>query len=141
VIINKECFSDEQEHRRILDYLIAELAKVINLDTGTPIVQDIFATQDEYHGAHLERMPDIMIVWDNDTPVSRVGSAAIGELVQAKLPDWSGTHRPYSLAILWSFKEKIELKSTSGSILDVAPTLADYAGASMATTQGRSVLA
>lgn len=141
VIINKKRFSDQKEHRRVVDFLIAELAKVINLDTQTPIVRDIFATRDEYRGAHLERMPDIMILWDNDNPVSRVGSTAIGELAQNKLPDWSGTHRPYSLATLCSFTEKIELKSSSGSILDVAPTLADFAGASMPTPQGRSFLA
>lgn len=141
VIINRELFPGEQDRRRIADNLLKELASVVNVDTGTPIVRDIFTTSDEYHGAHLDRMPDIMIVWDNDARLSRVGSSTIGEIVQTKLPDWSGTHRPYSMATLCSFVEEIELRSANGSILDVAPTLAEFAGATMPSAQGKSLLA
>ena len=140
VIINRDLVSGDEDLRRISELLISELASVVNLDTGTPIVKDMFRTSDEYHGAYLDRMPDVMIVWDNETRVSRVGSPSIGEVTQAKLPDWSGTHRSYSMVTLCSPHGDIELRTGTGTILDVAPTLAAFAGATMPGVQGQSVL-
>ena len=141
IIINRELVSDHAAVRRVADFLLQELAGVVNLDTGTPIVEDIFVTSDEYHGAYLGRMPDIMIVWDNDTRVRRVGSPSIGELVQEKLPDWSGTHRAHSMVALYSPDGRVDLRTGTGTILDVAPTLADFAQGRMPGVQGRSMLA
>ena len=61
-------------------------------------------------------------------------------MVQTKLPDWSGTHRPYSLLVMKSSEDSIRLKDGKGSVLDIAPTLAAFAGGEMMGVQGKSLL-
>ena len=51
-------------------FLTAELMKVVNADTGEPLIKDIVVTRREYSGEYLEKLPDLLVTWNRNAPIS-----------------------------------------------------------------------
>ena len=67
--------------------LTADLLALVHVDSGLPMVKSVKRTRDLYCGEHLDRLPDLLVEWDD---TERLGSAGCGNpggsLVRARSP-------------------------------------------------------
>jgi hypothetical protein len=53
---------------------------LVNPDTGHRIVDAVLRSGIIYKGKYLDRLPDLLVVWNRNSTISAVASPAIGEL-------------------------------------------------------------
>jgi predicted AlkP superfamily phosphohydrolase/phosphomutase len=108
--------------------LIRELRELVNLDTGTPVVQDVIRTSELYRGERGDRLPDLLVVWQRTAPIASAGSPKIGEVRRPYPLYRSGNHVPDGF--LAASGPGVVPAGLSGpiSVTDVAPTIAAFLG-------------
>lgn len=125
-----------------LDELFASLRRDLlelrNLDTGKPVVDDVVRVADYCTGDQLDEMPDFFVIWNRESPIERVGSAKIGEIVQRRHGNRTGDHRPDSVFFARGAGIRPGRAQTA-SIMDIAPTVAAILGVTIAGTDGRII--
>jgi predicted AlkP superfamily phosphohydrolase/phosphomutase len=123
----------------LCDELTRELGRIVNLDTGRPVVRRVIRTRDEYAGPHLGLLPDLLIEWTNDAPVYRIGSDRIGELRGEYRYCRSGDHHPGGMFIGVGPGIAHGRLDRTVSILDFAPTLGAMLGVEIPDADGRCI--
>ena len=81
----------------VLDEIISELSKVTNVDTGTPLVEEFIKTRDMHDGCCVDRLPDLLVRWDQRYPIHALKSETIGTIDQNFENTRSGDHSSYGL--------------------------------------------
>lgn len=128
------------DYASVCNFLVREISAITIVDSGRPLALDVFRTTDVYSGENVDRLPDVMIEWNHEGPISAVTSPAVGVIAQTRPPDWSGTHRAGGLLLTRVPGGESQRLGRSLSVLDVAPTLAALVGVELADVDGRSVL-
>jgi hypothetical protein len=125
------------EADELLRFLTSELKKVVNADTGEPLITDIVVTREEYSGVHLERLPDVLVTWNRSAPIERVSSDTIGELSREYIDNRTGDHTPDGLCLL--FGDGVDLRGEAAAIrtADLAPSIARFFGIELHDHDGR----
>ena len=131
------------EYDRICAQLVADIAEVINDETGEPLAKEILITREHYQGENLDYLPDILVTWNRSAPINAVRSAKIG-LVDATglITDVrSGDHRPggrfFALADDWPHQRL----QKNVKVEDFAPTIAQLLSVELEDTDGNPILA
>lgn len=57
------------EREALCDYLISALNELADPDSGTPIVESVWRTEEVFSGPHNERLPDLFVEWRRDRPI------------------------------------------------------------------------
>ena len=122
------------------NWLIEALRAVRIVDSGEPLVADIFRAGDRYAGENIDLLPDILIEWNQASSISALTSADIGIVRQARLPDWSGTHSQRSMVMIHLPGHGEGSLPATASVLDLAPTLAGLCGLPPLDCEGTSLL-
>lgn len=125
------------EADKLLGFLTKELMKVVNADTGEPLIKDIVVTRKEYSGAYLEKLPDLLVTWNRNAPIERVSSDAIGELSQEHLDNRTGDHTPDGICILWGHGIDAGGEAPAVRTADLAPSIAHFFGVELCDHDGR----
>jgi len=113
----------KEEYARVEDFIISELLKIVDPETGRKIVQDAFRREDIYHGPYVSEAPDIVFLTKNleYAATDRIyGSSLVSEPVHKG----RGTHRMNGIFIAYGPDIKNtgeELKKAR--ITDLAPTI------------------
>jgi predicted AlkP superfamily phosphohydrolase/phosphomutase len=125
------------ETDQLLRFLTTELRKVVNADTGEPLIADIVVTREEYSGAHLEKLPDVLVTWNRSAPIERVRSDTIGELSREYIDNRTGDHTPDGICIL--FGNGVDGRGEAAPIrtADLAPSIARFFGIELHEHDGR----
>jgi hypothetical protein len=112
----------------LLQFLATELGKVVNADTGEPLVSSVVVTRQEYSGDYLDRLPDLLVTWNRNAPIERVRSDTIGELRREHLDNRTGDHTPDGICILHGHGIDAGGEAPPIAVADLAPSIARFFG-------------
>ena len=90
---------EPQDADALLAWIAAELAKIVNIDSGEPLVQEVVRVATHYQGPHLDHLPDLTIMWNKSHPIRAVRSETIGTIWQEYADARTGDHKPDGLFI------------------------------------------
>ena len=111
--------------------IAGKLAKLMDPESGHPLVSDAVDLGERYCGPYLESSPDLMIGWYDGYRTSwdaAVGKVA-GDLVQNNTKSWSGDHcLDPALVPGILFTNRSVTREEELSIVDIAPTVLDLYG-------------
>jgi predicted AlkP superfamily phosphohydrolase/phosphomutase len=118
--------------------LSADLLALVNLETGRPLARQVVRTDALYTGENLDMLPDLLVEWENETPVRSVWSPKTGRLHGEYGYIRSGDHRPAGLVLVRGpgippgVVEAVD-------ITDLAPTIAARLGVELEDCDGAVV--
>lgn len=117
--------------------LASDLLAFVNLDSGRPLVRRVLRTADLYErGERFDDLPDLLVEWDRESPVSRIHSPRTG-LIQGSAPiGRTGAHKPEGLFIAVGSRIPRGRVAQPVSITQVGPTLAAFLGVSLPGADG-----
>ena len=99
--------------------------RLIDQFTGKPIVRDVLRADRVFLGPARNRFPDLLVLWQDETPAATVCSDEIGRISVAFPDQRAGNHTPHGFAIIYGHAVDRGQK-TSGLIVDIAPTILRY---------------
>jgi len=128
-----------EEYDAFCRELEADLKAFLNLDTGRPLVRNVLRTADIYGGEHVRDLPDILVEWDRDSPISRISSPKTGVIEEVFPGRRTGDHKPEGLLFARGpgiapgrLDEPIDIER-------MAPTVAARLGVKLPGTDARPV--
>ena len=105
------------------------LRALINPHTKKHIVREVFQTDEIFPGPQRERLPDLIVAWQDEPGIDGAYSEEIGA-VTGSLPDpRSGNHKPQGVAIFYGAGIRKQHVSEA-RIVDIAPTILKHFGLS-----------
>ena len=100
--------------------------ELINPATSKKAVKKVIKVRDRYTGKYINELPDIIIKWEGENPISSLYSSRIGT-VTGELPDKrTGAHQTYGFFIAYGKETKPLGKLDEKNIMDIAPTILNY---------------
>ncbi|MCZ6893138.1 MAG: alkaline phosphatase family protein, partial [Gammaproteobacteria bacterium] len=129
-----------KEYGAVCQELEEKLLRIVNADSGLPLVKEIHRTSDIYHGERRDQLPDLLVTWNQvDGSLERVFSPDIGEMRHENLSFRTGDHRPYG--IFFAEGPSINRRGDIGSVtaMDFAPTFAGFFGITLPATDGKAI--
>jgi predicted AlkP superfamily phosphohydrolase/phosphomutase len=128
------------EYEELCGAITGSLRRLVDADTGRPVVREVFHTDEIFPGPERQRLPDLLVSWNDDAPIEAVRSEG-GRLIRERsLDPRSGNHRPDGFAIVCGAGLPPG-RAAAGSLLDVAPTVLGTLGLEpTAVMPGRSWL-
>ncbi|NPV07585.1 MAG: hypothetical protein HPY83_06435 [Anaerolineae bacterium] len=137
VYINRGLVGEGEEYERLREELIERLGKLLDPDTGTPVVRRVFRREEIYSGSHLDQAPDLVVL-DEDAYHNRAG---LGQAeVFARSWRWKGNNRYQGLFILAGEGIRAGHRLEGARIVDLAPTLLHLAGVAVPEDMDGQVL-
>lgn len=111
------------EYESLCNELTKELSQLINIDTGKKAVCEVLRVDQIHEGEYIDELPDIIVVWAGDAPISGLYSPRIGTVTGENRHDRVGAHTSYGFLI--AFGKHITKGRTfeGANIMDIAPTL------------------
>jgi predicted AlkP superfamily phosphohydrolase/phosphomutase len=131
--------------------LQARLLEIVNAETGRPLVARVRRTAEMYAGEHRDALPDLLVEWNDATPLGssalgppgagrvRARSDAIGVLEGTNDYARTGEHRPDGWLIAAGPGIPHRRLERTVSLLDVAPTAAAMLGVPLPGVDGRPI--
>jgi predicted AlkP superfamily phosphohydrolase/phosphomutase len=118
-----------REFDALCDRLAEDLAELVNLDTGRPLITSVLRTSDLYPGPMRHALPDLLVEWEKSGPINRVASPKIGTVVRRYHGVRTGDHVKKRGLVL-GFGPGIAAGPIDRSIraMDLAPTFAGVLG-------------
>ena len=115
------------EYEEICRKVSRALKDLVDAQTGKPVVEEVFLTDEIFPGPERDSLPDLIVSWKNGKQIDRVASKKVGN-ISGKLPDpRSGNHRAEGFALLYG-PDIAKRKRTEGHLLDIAPTILSFYG-------------
>jgi predicted AlkP superfamily phosphohydrolase/phosphomutase len=123
------CVAPGREFDALCDRLAQDLAEIVNLDTGRPLITSVLRTSDLYPGPMCHALPDLLVEWEKSGPINRVASPKIGTVVRRYHGVRTGDHVKKRGLVL-GFGQGIAPGPIDRSIraMDLAPTFAALLG-------------
>lgn len=119
--------------------LIRDLSAFVNLDTGKPLVKRVLRTSDLYQGERLRDLPDLLVEWDRDAPISRIHSPKTSVIEGTFSGGRTGDHKAEGLVFVRGpgiVPRRLERRV---DITQFAPTIASLLGVPLAHTDARPI--
>lgn len=120
--------------------LTEKLLRIVDADTGQPLVKEIHRSADLHQGDRVDQLPDLLVTWNQvGGKLSRVTSPDIGEMRHENLSFRTGDHRPEG--IFFAQGPSVEQRGDVGraNAMDFTPTFAAFLGAEVPVTDGRKI--
>jgi predicted AlkP superfamily phosphohydrolase/phosphomutase len=114
-----------------------ELCRIINKESGKPLVEKIVHTNQEYHGLQTQMLPDLLVIWNRDAPIRRLISPVLGTIDVSPSTARTGDHTPNALLMVHAASAG-RIPGTS-RLEDIAPTIADLLGVNLPHIDGRAL--
>jgi predicted AlkP superfamily phosphohydrolase/phosphomutase len=116
------------EYDAFCDTLTSDLLAFVNLETGRPLVRRVLRSSEVYEGERLQDLPDLMVEWDRDSPVSAISSPKTGT-IRGKFPGIrTGDHKPEGMVFAMGPGIRPGRLPRPISITEFAPTIAARLG-------------
>ncbi len=127
-----------QEYEQVRNSIIDGISRLKDPDTGEKVVHRIYAREEIFHGACLEKAPDIIIMWKNCEYITRqsYGLSSVGEKYKyissnlrtgevGKLMslEQTGAHRSHGIMMFSGRPFESGKKVRHSRIVDIAPTV------------------
>ncbi len=116
------------EYQAVCNEVTEALGELKHLETGRPIVRAVLRPQEMWEGPYSSVLPDLLVLWANETLVDGAYSERLGTIRCAYPERRTGAHRKG--AFLAAAGPRIAKGAIPGhaSILDLAPTFLHLAG-------------
>lgn len=115
------------EYNEICSRIREVLKTLVNPHTGKPIVREIYHTDQIFPGPQRERLPDLLVDWQDEPVLNGAYSDQVGQL-NGKVSDLrSGNHTPKGFAIFYG-PGIGKQQASEAHIVDIAPTILQYFG-------------
>jgi predicted AlkP superfamily phosphohydrolase/phosphomutase len=123
----------------VREELAAALRTLENRATGRRAVREVVSTDEAFPGPRRDRLPDLIVVWENEAEITDLHGPGIGT-VRALSPDGrKGSHAPPGFALMRGPALPRGASFEGGSVLDLAPTLYERFGVPIpAGVEGRA---
>lgn len=121
--------------------LSRDLLTLVNLDTGKPVVRKVLRTADLYHGEQMDHLPDLMVEWNQEAPISSIYSPKTGRIEGIFSGNRTGDHKPNGIFMVMGPSITPGRLERTVSIMDFAPTLALLLGVGLPKIDGQPILA
>ena len=116
------------EYKEICGKISLTLKSLSHPQTGKPVVEEVFLTDEVFPGPERDKLPDLIVSWRDGGQIDAVTSKEIGT-VSGKLPDSRrGNHRGEGFALLCG-PGVAKGRKAEGHLLDIAPTVLSFYGA------------
>ena len=125
----------------LVELLREELATVINIETGEPVVERVVLLEERMERpAGGDTWPDLFIEWNRRRPIETVWSPSAGRVHRPDCNMRTGDHRARSLLLVADPGAPRGEREETASI-DIAPTLAALVGVELEGIDGKSWMA
>lgn len=122
------------EYDAFCESLSRDLLAFVNLDTGRPLVKRVLHTADLYSGEHVQDLPDLLVEWDRDDPISRIHSPKTGVIEEVFPGRRTGDHKPEGLLFARGTGIAPGRLDRPIEITQLAPTIASLLGVRLPKT-------
>jgi predicted AlkP superfamily phosphohydrolase/phosphomutase len=119
--------------------LSRELRNLRDPLSGRPIVDSVIRTEDLFPGAASANLPDLLVVWRRDFPISGAQSPRVGTIMKPRIGRRPGNHVPGGLFFAKGFTRGQGELQEPGSIMDLAPTIAALLGVRLGSVEGKVI--
>jgi predicted AlkP superfamily phosphohydrolase/phosphomutase len=127
------------EYEAFCDALTKDLLAVVNLDTGRPLVTRVLRTADLYQGERVRDLPDLLVEWDRDAPISRIHSPKTGVIEEVFPGKRTGDHKPEGLLFARGSGIAPRRLDQPIEITQLAPTIASMLGVRLPKTEAEPI--
>lgn len=118
-------------------YLARELSQVVNVESGEPIVDAVWRSDELYGPAAREVLPDLLVDWKVRRPIETSYSPTTG-IVQLRDEWWrTGDHEPDGLVLALGADVRPGTSMPDLRTEDIAPTIADALDVTLEDVDGR----
>lgn len=129
------------EFDAVIARLRRELLAIENVDTGAPLVRDVWRSDSLYRGPEHDRLPDLFVEWHRGGPMRGARSPRIGTIRGTTGSTRTGDHRPAGLFALRGCGVQAGRLTSTVPAVDIAPTIAAQLGVTMSNAQGTPISA
>jgi predicted AlkP superfamily phosphohydrolase/phosphomutase len=117
------------EYTEYVDALVAELSSLVNIDTGEPVLGQVFRADTHLDPLELTGGNDLTIWWSKAAPIRAVKSATLGRFDTETKEKRTGEHIMHGALIINDSRFEAGNRNITGmSVIDVAPTICELAG-------------
>ena len=127
------------EYEEFLDRLSREFLSIVNCDTGRPIVRQVYRADDLYQGPERDHLPDLMIDWANDEPLTAISSNSMGRLTVDNSLCRTGDHRPGGMVVVRGPGIRPGVLDRTHTCIDFSPTICALLGVDLPDVDGTAV--
>ena len=113
-----------------------DLLQLVNANTGRPVVREVLRTAAHFEGNRLADLPDLLVEWNREAPITAVRSPRVGEVQGVYLSARTGDHAPDGL---YCVRRPGLAPGENSEVLPVetlAPTIAALLGMSLPGADG-----
>ena len=86
-----------EDYDSTCDFLCEKFMEITDSETGQPVVTEVIRCRDEYPGPNVDRLPDLLAIWQREKRVNSIHVPGLGDLPwKPRLPyeSRSGDHTP-----------------------------------------------
>ena len=121
---------------RWCDWLEARLLELTDAATGRPLVRRVLRVDDLFPGRRRNALPDLLVDWHRDAPVTSAASPTIGVVRGRYDGIRSGDHRPGGLVLVRDPGVASGPRDRLVDVVDLAPTIAARLGTALPGADG-----
>ena len=121
--------------------LESDLTKIINVETGRPLVREVLRTAEVFPGEHQGALPDLLVRWDRSAPVRKIASEKIGTIERGYDGIRTGDHRNPGMFYARGPGIVAGELPVSVAMTDFAPTIAALLGVELPNVDGKPIAA
>jgi predicted AlkP superfamily phosphohydrolase/phosphomutase len=131
--------------------LAHNLLRIVDGDTGIPMIKSVRRTVDLYRGECLDHLPDLLVEWSDEKPLGTIGtrnpggskvrlaSEKIGIIEGVNAYCRTGDHRAEGLFIAFGSGIKAGRLKRTVSLMDFAPTFTNLLGVGLPHADGEPI--
>jgi len=121
------------------DALAADLADIVNVESGEPIVREVIRSAEIFPGEHADALPDLLVQWHRDAPIRAVRSAKIGTIEREYRGLRTGDHRNPGMFFARGAGIVPGRRTHAVAVTNFAPTLAALLGVELSGVDGTPI--
>jgi len=120
--------ASEERYRELIGRLRERLADCRDSVTGMPVVDEVFGKGEIYHGPHVDRAPDLLIRWREDTTIHGLAGLKREDGSDTRIPGEdpsviSGDHRVHGILFARGPFVRRGVRVDHANLVDIAPTV------------------
>lgn len=128
-----------QEFDKLCDELSVQLHSLTNADTGEAVVDEVVKVAERFAGPELDRLPDLLVVWNRSAPIHAMRGPGIRETPRRHAGPRTGDHTQRALALVRAPGLEAGRIARAVSIMDLGATVAAMLGVSMPEADGAPI--
>ena len=127
------------EFDALCDGLAADILEIVNLETGERIADRVFRADGLYSGDYLDFLPDVLVEWNQKSPVHSIGSPKTGRLDGLDPYTRTGDHRKGGIFIALGPNIRSGKLERPVDVMDFGPTIARILGVELPEIDGATI--